>query len=394
MRNIFKSVERPTFFISMSHFLLLFGYKLFSLYYPLFLASKGFSFASIGAMYLLIYLSMAIASPLMNFEARKHNVLTLLITSIAGYAVYSLGMIYANAFLEFALLQIFLGVSSALFYISAKTMIISSRPKSYDKSFAYFYSAPLYSELLAPLTGGVILIISGFSAVFASSILIYLIAILASSAKLKKYTPCTLKKFDFKKYANNYVKAANIFKRDKLSLSLLAVAMVALLSTGVSRAFFVLFLKYLGIRQDSIVGFMAVFSIMSIPLSWKFAKIIGKNTSSGNISTGTAISGAFTLLLAFVGSVYSAFAVSLGDFAGKLASESGKSGLFSRKLKKYKEEAATFDTILTSLGVALGAFLGGIVVEHFGFRALFGAIGAIALVSGILGWKMGDERFK
>ena len=36
-------MEKTTFDVSLVHFLLMFGYKLFSLYYPLFLISIGFS---------------------------------------------------------------------------------------------------------------------------------------------------------------------------------------------------------------------------------------------------------------------------------------------------------------------------------------------------------------
>jgi hypothetical protein len=46
---------------ALAHFSLMFGYKIFSLYYPLFLAAGGLSLAQIGKVYFLIYLPMALA---------------------------------------------------------------------------------------------------------------------------------------------------------------------------------------------------------------------------------------------------------------------------------------------------------------------------------------------
>jgi len=62
-KSQFLDIEPITKKLSISHFLLMFGYKLFSLYFPLFLAWRGLSFVQIGYTYLLIYLSLAAFSP-------------------------------------------------------------------------------------------------------------------------------------------------------------------------------------------------------------------------------------------------------------------------------------------------------------------------------------------
>jgi hypothetical protein len=45
-------IEKITFDVSVSHFLLMFGYKLFSLYFPLFLIAHGLSLPQVGYTYL------------------------------------------------------------------------------------------------------------------------------------------------------------------------------------------------------------------------------------------------------------------------------------------------------------------------------------------------------
>jgi len=70
---IFPKIEKITRDATISHFFLMFGYKLFSLYFPLFLVSRNFSLPQVGYTYLLIYLPIAIFAPFVGFLSHKIN---------------------------------------------------------------------------------------------------------------------------------------------------------------------------------------------------------------------------------------------------------------------------------------------------------------------------------
>jgi len=80
------------------------------------------------------------------------------------------------------------------------------------------------------------------------------------------------------------------------------------------------------------------------------------------------------------------FLVMLIDSLGSLAVGSGKSSWLAMKLKNHREEAATFDTIITTLGPALGGLLGGIVIAWIGYQNTFLMGGMIVFLIGIISW--------
>ena len=92
--SIFPKIEKITLDTSVSHFLLMFGYKLFSLYFPLFLIWRGLSLPEVGYTYLLIYLPIAVFAPLVGFFSHKISPVILAVLGILGYGVYCLGMIF------------------------------------------------------------------------------------------------------------------------------------------------------------------------------------------------------------------------------------------------------------------------------------------------------------
>ncbi len=56
---ILPKIEKITRDATITHFFLMFGYKVFSLYFPLFLVQRGMSLPEVGYAYLLIYLPIA-----------------------------------------------------------------------------------------------------------------------------------------------------------------------------------------------------------------------------------------------------------------------------------------------------------------------------------------------
>ncbi len=367
--------DTPVFYTSISHFLVLFGYKLFSLYYPLFLESRGFDLASIGGMYLLLYGGMGITSPLVRKILIGKNPARFLPVGIAGYALYSIGMIFSTTKLQFYLWQLFLGISAATFYMSARSIIMESRSVSYDRDFAYFYSAPLYSTFLAPLIGGVILWKYDFAHIFMLSIFIYIIAVVFAIREGKGMGKTLRKEAMMAQALTRILKVSR-------NLYILVLAFIALISVGIHRGFFVLFLENeLGFSYEKIIVWIAASSFISIPLSWEIARFVEKRESEKNIAIGNSLSGVMALLIALCYNVYALFVLYVSEYAAKLISESGKSGFLTKVFKREEESGAMLDTMLTSFGVAVGALVGGMVAHAFGLRTVFLINGAILLWS-------------
>jgi MFS family permease len=151
---------------TISHFLLMLGYKLFSFYFPLFLLEKGLSLPRIGFVYFLIYLPIAVFSPLVGEISRKVNPYFLVISGIFGYGLYSLGMLFLPLSLFFYVLQVILGLSASLFLVGNRVILMSLHLDRPARSFGWFYSAPYYAAEFAPVIGAGIIFLWGFSGVF------------------------------------------------------------------------------------------------------------------------------------------------------------------------------------------------------------------------------------
>ena len=151
--SLIPKIEKVTRDATISHFSLMFGYELFSLYFPLFLVVRGMSLPEVGYTYLLIYLPIALFAPLIGFLNHKINPATLASIGILGYSAYALGMILIRTPALFYLWQVLLGISAAMFFVSVRTILISSRLENYDRAFGWFYTAPFYAEAIAPAIG-------------------------------------------------------------------------------------------------------------------------------------------------------------------------------------------------------------------------------------------------
>lgn len=434
-------IEKTTFDVSVVHFLLMFGYKLFSLYYPLFLLSIGLSVVKIGGVYLLIYGTIAAASLIVNFYLKKFRPALIASLGILGYGVYALIMlsvgIVGNLSLPiFYLAQIILGFSAAAWLVSLKLILMKSETKNYSQTFGWFYSAPYYASAIAPAVGGVILWKFGFTGVFLLSVIIQFVnavyayfrlnnhSIFLSEgnrggflSSLTKRRQGKVKKFLLSRDLTSWLrrrlnscsgkslsgdlsqprgaaaaavkKVLGVLKFDKTILVVLIALFAALILGGVYRAFFVLFLKDLSYSQNDIIKFISFVSIIYLPLSLLVIKAMKRLKTVRVISGGIIVEGivAVTLgIFAGVLNLLAIFLVMLIDSLGSLAVGSGKSSWLAMKLKNHREEAATFDTIITTLGPALGGLLGGIVIAWIGYQNTFLAGGMIVFLIGIISW--------
>ena len=241
--SILPKIEKITRDTTIVHFFLMFGYKLFSLYFPLFLLSRHFSLPQVGYAYFLIYLPIAIFSPLVGFLNHKINPAILASSGVVGYGIYSLGMILIRHPGLFYFWQAFLGISAALFFVSARAILISAPLENPNRAFGWFYTAPFYAEAIAPAVGALFIWKFNFTCVFIFSLIIQIFTAIFCFTQLKKQEIKPLNKFfNFQGFQQNYQKVLPRIKgRDVLPSILISFSV--LLLAGFYFAFFVLFLK-------------------------------------------------------------------------------------------------------------------------------------------------------
>lgn len=380
----FPPIGRTTLNVSIIHFLLMFGFKLFSLYYPLYLVSIGLSVMKVGWVYLLINITIAVVAVAANFWIHKINPAKAAALGIFGYGLYALIMLLNTGPVIFYTAQILLGFSAALWLVSLKSIIIESHPKNYNNSFGWFYSAPEYASALAPAIGGLIIYKFGFGAVFGLSVIIQFTNAIWAYYKLRDINTINNiqnnnlaqnnQTFAFKNLKENYLEIFSSLKKDKIAIFALVVVFIAVIFSGMHRPYFVLFLKELNYTQNDIIGFLSLLSLLFIPLSWTVIKFISKHSSYKNISLGTTISGIIFIIIGLWSNflnLIQIFMFILFDTVAELMNGCGKSSMLAQKFAKFKEEASTIDTILLTVGSALGSIIGGVAISQIGFNATF-----------------------
>lgn len=374
--------ERVTRNSTISHFLLMLAYKLFSLYFPLFLLTKGLSVPKIGFIYLLIYLPIAIFSPLVGAVSYKLNPYLLVVCGIFGYLLYSLGMLFLPISFAFYFLQVILGISASLFFVGNRIMLIAAMLMKPARSFGWFYSASYYAAELAPLLGAIAIFFYGFKSVFILSILIYLIDIVLTVSNLKKAEFFNYVETSFGQSLSNFFSAAKkIFQPQIFPATL--TSFLVLFVGGFYSSFFLIFLKENGWSQNTILTYSSLSSLLLLPISFYGLYILSRNTSLKNIFIGSLLFGIFSLLigqfgifLGFVGILILNEVLDLGSFV----SSSARSGFISRTFSSRPAEAGALDTIFSPLGVALGSLIGGLLIGYIGYSRIFISGGTLILL--------------
>jgi MFS family permease len=382
---LFPKIEKITRDTTISHFLLMFGYKLFSLYFPLFLVAKNFSVSQVGYAHFLIYLPIALFAPIVGFLNHRINPAILASIGIFGYGIYALGMIiFPNLFL-FYLFQILLGISAALFFVSSRAILIGSKLKNPDRAFAWFYSAPFYAEAIAPAIGAFFIWKFNFTGVFILSLILQFLNAIFCFSQLENRAKQLTENITIKKSIQNYLEVIKIISWKNI-LSYVLISFFILVLAGFNNTFFVLFLKNLGWSQNKILIFNSILSFVFLPISLFVIKQVAKFPSQINVCRGSQIFGIFLILLGSLVSIlnfYLLFFIMIGNYIGSLMVGSGRSGLLTTKLGKFSEESAAIDTIFSPLATAFGSFLGGIFVPIFGYSLIFIFSGISIFLAGI-----------
>jgi len=387
-----EKITRDTTFV---HFSLLFGYKTFSLYFPLFLVSRGFSLPEVGYTYLLIYLPIAFFSPLLGFLNHKVNPAVLAGFGILGYGIYALAMILVQNPVLFYFFQVLLGISAAAFFVSARAILVGYSLGNPDRAFGWFYSAPFYADAIAPAVGALFVWQFGFVGVFVFSLVLQALTAVFCIIRLKKPASTLIDRgFNFQNFKENQRKTFSIIK-SKAILPFISISLAVLLLAGFYRTYFVLFLKdELVWSQNLILIFISVFSILFLPFSLFAIRHLGKYLSEKNVFGGGLVSGLFSILfglaLPFLNFLI-ILLINLGRSVGSLICGAGRSGLVNKNLKDMPEEAGAVDTIFAPLGVALGALISGLIIGFLGYQSLFllGGIFLIAVVFLVKGLSKG-----
>ncbi|MBI4089172.1 MAG: MFS transporter [Candidatus Levybacteria bacterium] len=379
--SLLPSIDHVTGKATFSHFLLMFGYKLFSLYFPLFLLSKGLAFHQIGYSYLLIYLPIVFFAPIVGFLNYKFKPVFLIVLGIIGYAIYSLGMIYMSSSSSvFYFMQVLLGISAALFFVSHKGILIGARFEKPARSFGWFYSAPYYASEFAPLIGAVLIWRFGFTGVFAASFIIHILNIVLSFFFFRTNSILFHSAINLNYSIKEFLNLSKLIF-GKNTLPFIATSLAVLLVGGFYQAFFVIFLKSIGWSQNTILIFAATLSAIFVPISIygiSFVSKIGSNVFKGSLifAIGSILFGIFGSGIGFMGILILMEMMELGGFITNTI----RSGILSKTFAKDSSETAAIDTIFSPLGTAMGAMLGGLLIGILGFPLLFGLGGIIVLL--------------
>ncbi|MFA5714288.1 MAG: MFS transporter [Candidatus Paceibacterota bacterium] len=386
--EIIPKIEKIAKNVTFVHLPLMFSYKLFSLYFPLYLLEKNFSLAQIGYTNFLIYLPIALFAPIAGFLSHRINPAILASLGVLGYGIYSLGMIFFPNMFVFYLLQIMLGISGALFFVSSRAIMMGSKLKNPDKAFAFFYAVPSYADAIAPAVGAFLIWKVGFSGTFAISVVFQIATAIFCYFSLRNQTEKLTENIKIEKSGQNYLEVLKKIKT-RGALPLIFTSFLVLIVGGFNNTFFVIFLKSINWSQNQILIFSSILSLVFLPISWIIVKFIKKN-SVDNVSYGSQIVGTFSILLGALSSLlnfYLIFIIMLGKNIGGLITGSGRSGLLATKLKKYPEESAAVDTIFSPLSTALGALIGGLIIIPLGYPLIFLISGIIILSSGLFAKK-------
>lgn len=386
----FPQIEKITRDATITHFFLMFGYKLFSLYFPLFLVAKSFSMAQVGYTNFLIYLPIALFAPLVGFFNHRINPAFLTALGIFGYGFYSLGMVIFPTRLSFYIFQIILGVSASLFFVSSRAILMGSKLEKPDRTFAWFYSASSYADAFAPAIGALLIWRFSFTGVFVVSMIIQIITAVFCFSRLRKSTQHLTEKIKIKESFQNYINVLKSIKGKSIFPSVFSSFLVLILA-GFNNTFFVLFLKNLGWSENKILFFNSILSLIYLPISFWVIKQIGNLQSEKNVSRGSQITGFFSVLLGGLTSIlnfYFIFFIMMGKYIGSLMAGAGRSGLLTTKLKEYPEESAAVDTIFSPFATAAGALIGGLIIVPFGYPLIFIIGGILIFVFGTIGGKM------
>lgn len=385
--SIIPHLERTTRNSTVSHFLLMLGYKLFSFYLPLFLLTKGLSLPKIGFIYFLIYLPIVVFSPIVGAISYKLNPYILIICGIFGYLLYSLGMLFLPISFAFYFLQIMLGISASLFFVGNRIILMSFPSLKPARSFGWFYSASYYAAELAPLLGAIIIFFYGLKSVFVLSIMIYLLDIAFTFFNLKRADFPNYLKTSFRESLSDFFSASKkLFQPQVFSVT--TISFFVLFVGGFYSSFFLIFLKDNGWSQNSILSYSSLNSLLFLPISFYGLHLLSKNTSLKNIFLGSLLFGIFSLLigwfgifLGFIGILLLNQILELGSFV----STSARSGFLSKIFSTNPSEGGAIDTIFSPLGTALGSLIGGLLIGSMGYSGIFifGGV-AVALSSFLL----------
>lgn len=379
-----KKIEKPHIIrgVTIIHFLLMFGYKLFSLYFPLFLITRNFTLPQVGWTYLLIYLPIALFAPLAGFASKKTHPAAIMTLGILGYAVYGLGMIFITDSGLFYFWQVLLGVSASLFFTASRVMMMSFPMANSERGFSWFYNAPLWADALAPFLGALLILAGGFAAAFVLSVIIQLVAAVYCVAVLLRIpVAAASKNLSFGIFFSGWKNGARaVFKGE---LGFLVLISFSVLFSGGFFTFFILFLKdVLAWSRESIIFYSAASSAFFVLAYVLLIRRRQLDDPAKNVREGGLIAGIFAIVFGVFAPALNLWSIFTFDFfrgAGSFLCNSGRSALLNCRLRDSPGEAGALDTVFSPLGMALGSAIGGLLIGFVGYRWLF-ALGGILII--------------
>jgi MFS family permease len=180
-----------------------------------------------------------------------------------------------------------LGISAALFFVSARAILIGSKLENYDRAFGWFYTAPFYADAFAPAVGALFIWKFNFVGVFIFSLILQIFTAIFCFNQFKKQKIKPLNKFfNLEKFQKNYHEAFQKIK-EKSNLSSILISFSELILAGFYFAFFVICLKnFLNWSQNQVLVFISLLSAAFLPISIFLIPRLAKFQSEKNIFRG------------------------------------------------------------------------------------------------------------
>ncbi|MBW3015007.1 MFS transporter [Candidatus Woesearchaeota archaeon] len=180
-----------------------FAVSLIGIFIPIFLLKKGFFLNQIIIYFIVMFLSMGLFAIMAGILAEKFGLKHIIFISTPMSIIFFLILFYIDRIPSLLnLLAVYEGILSALYWIPFNSLFAKySSKKRRGEQTGYLLSIPKLTAIAAPTIGGVIIVFSGYNALFIAIAILLAISVvpLFYSNDVKPHIKFSFEKILFKK---------------------------------------------------------------------------------------------------------------------------------------------------------------------------------------------------
>lgn len=304
----FFSVTPNVLVMSISAFLVMFGYYMFLPMFPLYIINdKHLSIGDLGLITSAFSISQIVFQPFFGTLSDRFGRKSMIGLSLLGYAIVSLLFIMSSSTAQFFLARILMGVSSSALWPTASALLMDSTTKEIrGRTFGVYNFFENLGSLIGPVTGGILVTVYGYYWVFLIAAVLALLAALLIFLFLKKTgissendPKDSLQVGKPRRFGS--VSKETLKQFGPLILLIGTISFINAFGYGLFQPFFPVYLQNYLFISPVLIGMIysignAVPSIFSIPLGWFSDKIKKRKPF---IAFGLAIIATSMFLIAF-----------------------------------------------------------------------------------------------